>query len=38
VTKVIKSKYKASRRLGVALWGTGKDAFNNRNYPFEKEN
>ena len=32
MTKVIKSKYKASRRLGVALWGTGKDAFNNRNY------
>jgi small subunit ribosomal protein S4 len=32
VTKIISSKYKASRRLGVSLWGDNKDAFNTRNY------
>ncbi len=32
MTRIISSKYKASRRLGVSLWGTGKDAFNKRNY------
>jgi small subunit ribosomal protein S4 len=32
VTKIISSKYKASRRLGVSLWGDSKDAFNTRNY------
>ncbi len=32
MTKIISSKYKASRRLGVSLWGDGKDAFNKRNY------
>jgi small subunit ribosomal protein S4 len=32
VTKIVSSKYKASRRLGVSLWGDSKDAFNTRNY------
>lgn len=32
MTKIVRSKYKASRRLGVSLWGDGKDAFNTRNY------
>jgi small subunit ribosomal protein S4 len=32
VTNVVSSKYKASRRLGVALWGGNKDAFITRNY------
>lgn len=32
MTKIINSKYKASRRLGASLWGTGKDAFATRNY------
>ncbi len=32
MTKIIKSKYKASRRLGVSLWGDSKDAFNKKNY------
>ncbi len=32
MTKIVGSKYKASRRLGVSLWGDGKDAFNTRNY------
>jgi len=32
VTTIISSKYKASRRLGVSLWGSDKDAFNTRNY------
>ncbi len=32
MTKIINSKYKASRRLGVSLWGDSKDAFNTRNY------
>lgn len=32
MTTIISSKYKASRRLGVALWGSDKDAFNKRNY------
>ncbi|XVN42581.1 MAG: 30S ribosomal protein S4 [Candidatus Rickettsia vulgarisii] len=32
MTKIISSKYKTSRRLGVSLWGTGKDAYNTRNY------
>ncbi|HJD55822.1 MAG TPA: 30S ribosomal protein S4 [Rickettsia endosymbiont of Pyrocoelia pectoralis] len=32
MTKIVKSKYKASRRLGVSLWGDSKDAFNTRNY------
>lgn len=32
MTKIISSKYKASRRLGVSLWGDNKDAYNTRNY------
>lgn len=32
MTKVIKAKFKASRRLGASIWGDGKDAFNKRNY------
>lgn len=32
MTKILKSKYKASRGLGVAMWGTEKDAFKRRNY------
>jgi small subunit ribosomal protein S4 len=33
MTKIIKSKFKISRRLGVALWGQAKDAFNIRKLP-----
>ncbi|QXK92141.1 30S ribosomal protein S4 [Neoehrlichia mikurensis] len=33
MTVVIKRKYRASRRLGVSLWGRSKDAFNTKNYP-----
>ncbi|NRA74058.1 MAG: 30S ribosomal protein S4 [Rickettsiales bacterium] len=33
MTKIIKSKYKISRRLGVSLWGDAKDAYHKRNYP-----
>ena len=32
MTKIIRSKYKVSRRLGVSIWGDTKDAFNKRNY------
>ncbi len=32
MTKILKSKYKASRRLGVSLWGNSKDPFHTRNY------
>lgn len=32
MTKILSSKYKAGRRLGVSLWGNGKDAFHKRNY------
>ncbi len=32
MTKIIKAKYKASRRLGTSIWGDGKDAFHTRNY------
>jgi small subunit ribosomal protein S4 len=32
VTRVIKAKYKASRRLGVSIWGDNKDSFHKRNY------
>ncbi|WP_341764594.1 30S ribosomal protein S4 [Candidatus Tisiphia endosymbiont of Beris chalybata] len=32
MTKIISSKYKASRRLGVSLWGDNKDSYNTRNY------
>ncbi|MGN7661294.1 MAG: 30S ribosomal protein S4 [Anaplasma sp.] len=30
---VVERKYRASRRLGVNLWGRSKDPFNSRNYP-----
>ncbi len=33
MTKIIKSKFKISRRLGASVWGDGKDPFSrNRNY------
>lgn len=33
MTKILKSKYKISRRLGVSVWGDGKDPFSrNRNF------
>lgn len=32
MTKRVRSKYKISRRLGVNLWGRGKDPFNDKNY------
>jgi len=32
VTKIVKSKYKASRRLGTSIWGDGKDPFHTRNF------
>ena len=33
MTKIVKSKYKISRRLGVSVWGYGKDPFaRNRNF------
>jgi small subunit ribosomal protein S4 len=32
VTKIIKSKYKASRRLRTSIWGDGKDPFHTRNF------
>ncbi|RYE13267.1 MAG: 30S ribosomal protein S4, partial [Rickettsiales bacterium] len=32
MTKIVQSKYKVSRRLGVALWGSAKDPFLTKNY------
>jgi small subunit ribosomal protein S4 len=32
VTKIIKAKYKVSRRLGKSIWGDAKDPFNTKNY------
>jgi len=32
VTKIVKSKYKVSRRLGTSIWGDGKDPFHTRNF------
>jgi small subunit ribosomal protein S4 len=32
VTKIIKAKYKVSRRLGKSVWGDAKDPFNTKNY------
>lgn len=32
MTKILKSKYKASRRLGNPIWGNPKDPFHTRNY------
>lgn len=30
MTKILSSKFKASRRLGTSIWGSGKDSFNKR--------
>lgn len=32
MTKIVKAKYKASRRVGTSIWGDGKDPFHTRNY------
>ncbi len=32
MTKVLKSKFKLSRRLGISVWGSAKDPFNKKNY------
>lgn len=32
MTKIIKTKYKASRRLGTSIWGDSKDPFHTRNF------
>jgi small subunit ribosomal protein S4 len=32
VTKIVKAKYKVSRRLGTSIWGDGKDPFHTKNY------
>lgn len=32
MTKIIKAKYKASRRLGTSIWGDSKDPFHTKNY------
>lgn len=32
MTKIVKAKYKASRRLGTSIWGDGKDPFHTKNY------
>lgn len=32
MTKIVKSKYKASRRLGTSIWGDSKDPFHTRNF------
>lgn len=32
MTKIIKAKYKVSRRLGKSIWGDAKDPFNTKNY------
>ncbi len=32
MSKVIKSKYKVSRRLGASIWGDAKDPFMKKNY------
>ncbi len=33
MTKIISSKYKISRRLGVSIWGSAKDPVHKKNYP-----
>jgi small subunit ribosomal protein S4 len=33
MTKIVRAKYKISRRLGVNLWGRAKDPFVTKNYP-----
>lgn len=32
MTRIVKAKYKASRRLGTSIWGDGKDPFHTKNY------
>lgn len=32
MTKIIKAKYKVSRRLGQSIWGDAKDPINKKNY------
>jgi small subunit ribosomal protein S4 len=32
LSKIVKAKYKASRRLGVSIWGNDKDPFHKKNY------
>lgn len=32
MTKIVKAKYKASRRLGTSIWGNGKDPYHTKNY------
>lgn len=32
MTNILRSKYKASRRLGVSIWGSAKDSYNKKNY------
>jgi small subunit ribosomal protein S4 len=32
VTKILKSKFKLSRRLGISVWGDAKDPQNKKNY------
>ncbi len=32
MTKIVSAKFKASRRLGVTIWGDGNDPFHKRNY------
>lgn len=32
MTKILSTKYKASRRLGVSIWGDNKDPFHKKNY------
>lgn len=32
MSKIVKAKYKASRRLGVSIWGNDKDPFHKKSY------
>ncbi len=32
MTKIIKSKYKVSRKLGISIWGNAKDPFHTKNF------
>ena len=32
MTKILKSKYKKSRSLGISIWGDNKDSFHTKNY------
>ncbi len=33
MTKIVKAKYKISRRIGESLWGSAKDPVHKKNYP-----